>query len=152
MHPKVRVARCLHMGLFIPAASASSRREHNMGFVVARGIVLVVEDEGLIRVNAVQLVEDAGYTPLGASNAEEAIEILKRRDDIRVVFTDVNMCGTRSGVELAHLIRRDWPPIHLIVTSGLAVEAALPIGTRVIRKPYENSRIAALLHELFELE
>ena len=111
--------------------------------------MLVVEDEGLIRVNAVQLVEDAGYTPLGASNAEEAIEILKRRDDIRVVFTDVNMCGTRSGVELAHLIRRHWPPIHLIVTSGLAVEAALPIGTRVIRKPYENSRIAALLHELF---
>jgi CheY-like chemotaxis protein len=140
------------MGPFTPAVSISPRRDHSLGFVVASGIVLVVEDEGLIRVNAVQLVEDAGYTPLEASNAEEAIEILKRRDDIRVVFTDVNMCGSRSGVELAHLIRYRWQPIHLIVTSGLAIEAALPFGTRVIRKPYENSRIAALLHELFELE
>lgn len=123
-----------------------------MGFVVASGIVLVVEDEGLIRVNAVQLVEDAGYTPLEASNAEVAIEILKHRDDIRVVFTDVNMCGSRSGVELAHLIRRYWPPIHLIVTSGLAFDEVLPVGARFVRKPYENNRIADLLHEFFDLE
>jgi len=140
------------MGHLVSVVSAVPPLEQTAGIIMAAAIVLVVEDEALIRMNALQVVEDAGYMALGASNAEDAIEILKRRDDIRIVFTDVNMCGSRSGVELAYLIRRHWPPIHLIVTSGFAMEAELPIGSRFIRKPYENSHITALLHELFNAE
>src|SRR5262249_17101981 len=80
--------------------------------------VLVVEDEFLSRLHAVNLVEDAGYEAIEASNAEEAIAILEARKDIRIVFTDVDMPGTMDGLKLAHAIRTRWPPIELIVTSG----------------------------------
>jgi CheY-like chemotaxis protein len=112
--------------------------------------VLVVDDEALIRMNAVQMIEDAGYIALEASNADDAITILKRHRNIGAVFTDINMSGSRSGLKLAHVIRRGWPPIHLIVTSGLLAKLELPLGARFVHKPYENARVIALLHELFD--
>jgi CheY-like chemotaxis protein len=101
-------------------------------------IVLVVEDELFIRMNAVQMLEDAGYATLEASNADEAILLLESRADIRAVFTDINMSGSMDGLKLAHAIRGRWPPIHLIVTSGLQMpaEAELPSKSRFIGKPY----------------
>jgi two-component system, response regulator PdtaR len=110
---------------------------------------LIVEDEALIRMNAARMVEDAGYLALEASGAEEAIALLKQRPDIGAVFTDVSMSGSRSGLDLAHAIRKRWPPIHLIVTSGFPAQLELPPGAHFVRKPYENTRIIALLHELF---
>jgi CheY-like chemotaxis protein len=80
--------------------------------------VLVVEDEVLSRLHAVDLVEDAGYTAIEASNADEAIAILEARKDIRIVFTDIDMPGSMDGLKLAHAIRKRWPPIELILTSG----------------------------------
>jgi CheY-like chemotaxis protein len=80
--------------------------------------VLVVEDEFFGRLHAVNLVEDAGYTAVEASNTDEAIAILERRKDIRIVFTDINMPGSIDGLKLAHAIRKRWPPIELIVASG----------------------------------
>ena len=68
--------------------------------------VLVVEDEFLSRLHAVNLVEDAGYKAIEASNAKEAIAILEARKDIRIVFTDVDMPGTIDGLKLAHTIRQ----------------------------------------------
>jgi CheY-like chemotaxis protein len=108
------------------------------------GAVLVVEDEAPIRLNATQMIEDAGYSALETSNADDAIKILSDRRDIRVVFTDVSMCGSRRGLKLAQAIRRRWPPIHLIVASGSPTEFDLPAGSRFIRKPYENSRVVAV--------
>ena len=99
--------------------------------------------------NAVQMVEDAGYVALEASNADDAIEILKCRSDIRAVFTDVNMSGSMNGLKLASAIRGRWPPIHLIVTSGLQAELELPNRCSFVRKPYENARVVGILHELF---
>jgi CheY-like chemotaxis protein len=112
--------------------------------------VLIVENEALIRMNAVHMVKDAGYVALEASNADDAIVVLKRRKDIGAVFTDINMSGSMSGLRLAHAVRRRWPPIHLIVTSGLSCQPKLPSGAHFIRKPYENARVIALLHELFD--
>jgi len=60
------------------------------------------------------------------------------------------MSGSPSGLKLAHAIRRRWPPIHLIVTSGLPAPLELPPGAHFVRKPYENARVVALLHELFD--
>ena len=114
-------------------------------------VILVVENEALIRMNAVQMVGDAGYTALEAANAEDAVRKLKRRRDVRAVFTDVNMSGSRSGLRLAHAIRRRWPPIHLIITSGLLAEPELPSGSHFVRKPYENARVVALLNKLFDM-
>jgi CheY-like chemotaxis protein len=134
----------------LPTAATPPKRAR-YGKTLAHGAaILIVEDEALIRMNAIQMVEAAGYIALEASNAGDAIEILKQRGDIGAVFTDVNMSGSRSGLELAHAIRDRWPPIYLIVTSGLLVELELPLGARFVRKPYENARIIALLHELFD--
>lgn len=79
---------------------------------------MVLEDDFLARLHAVTLVEDADFTAIEASNADEAIAILERRKDIRVVFTDIDMPGSMDGLRLAHVIRKRWPPIEHIVTSG----------------------------------
>src|SRR5262245_24663102 len=105
--------------------------------------VLVVEDEFLSRLHAVNLVEDAGYKAIEASNAKEAIAILEARKDIRIVFTDVDMPGTMDGLKLAHAIRTRWPPIELIVTSGHfhLSNAEMPERGRFFPKPYRHQEI-----------
>lgn len=86
-----------------------------------KAVVLVVEDSPMIRMSAVDLVLSAGYEVLEASNADEAIHMLESRDDIDLVFTDVQMPGTMDGIKLSHYIRNRWPPVKLIVASGAAI-------------------------------
>jgi two-component system, response regulator PdtaR len=114
-------------------------------------VVLIVEDEALIRMSAVQMVEDAGFSTAEACNADEATAILERRVDIRVVFTDVTMAGSMDGLRLAHAISGRWPPIYLIVTSGMHIldAAKLPANGRFIPKPYNADQITAALREFF---
>ena len=121
-----------------------------MGSLSEKPVVLIVEDEALIRLNAVDVIEEAGFEAIEAANADEAIRILESRDDICIVFTDVHMPGSMDGLKLAHAIRNRWPPIKLIITSGRVKvsESAVPAGGRFIDKPYEPSRIARTLHEL----
>src|SRR5436190_230748 len=103
-----------------------------------RPIVLIVEDERLIRSTAVDMVEEAGFEAIEASDADEAIRILESRTDIRAVFTDVNMPGSMDGLKLARVVRNRWPPVALIVTSGRSnvPEPDLPEGGRFLPKPY----------------
>jgi two-component system, response regulator PdtaR len=117
-----------------------------------RLVILVVEDEALIRMGAVQMVEDAGFAVVEATNADEAVAILESRSDVRAVFTDIHMAGTMDGLQLSHAIRGRWPPIHLIVTSGLVVPKGtqLPANTRFLGKPYSHEHLAAVLRELFD--
>ncbi len=114
-------------------------------------IILVVEDEIFIRMNAIQMLEDAGYATLEASNADEAILLLESRADIRAVFTDINMSGSMDGLKLAHAIRGRWPPIHLIVTSGLQMPTAaeLPLKSLFIGKPYDSAHGVSMFGQLF---
>lgn len=110
-------------------------------------IVLVVDDESLIRMNAVNLVEQAGFTALEATNADEAIQILSKRNDIYAVFSDVQMPGSMDGIRLLKVIRDRWPPIRLILTSGklLASDTYLPSGSVFIPKPYGLGELRAAL-------
>jgi CheY-like chemotaxis protein len=119
---------------------------------VEKPVVLIVEDEALIRMNARQMLEDAGYEVLDSCDADEAIRILESRNDIRAVFTDITMPGSMDGWKLAHAIRGRWPPIHLIVTSGLKVPdgGILPTNGRFIPKPYSDEQLTAAFRELFE--
>jgi CheY-like chemotaxis protein len=118
-----------------------------------KAVILVVEDEALIRIGAVQMLEEAGFAAVEASNAGDAIRILDLRSDIRAVFTDINLPGTLDGMRLARLVRRRWPPIHLILTSGLVSpkEEELPANGRFIRKPYEIDHVIATIRDLLEL-
>ena len=95
-------------------------------------VVLVVEDENLIRLSALDMVEEAGFEAIAASDADEAIRILESRNDIRAVFTDVHMPGSMDGLRLARVVRNRWPPVALIVTSGRrsVLERERPEGRR----------------------
>jgi two-component system, response regulator PdtaR len=113
-------------------------------------VVLVVEDDAIIRMGAVDLVLSAGYEALEAQDADEAIRILEARSDIDLVFTDVEMPGTMNGIKLSQYIRERWPPVRIIVVSGRAFleESSLPEGSRFFSKPYNDHAITATMAHL----
>lgn len=108
-----------------------------------RPIVLVVEDEPILRMSAVDMVEDAGFEAIEATDATHAVKILESRTDIRIVFTDIDMPRGIDGMELAAAIRNRWPPIHIILTSGhfAARDVRLPADAVFFAKPYEDRRV-----------
>jgi CheY-like chemotaxis protein len=127
------------------------RREFGMGLVEAvRPVVLIVEDEFLLRMDAVDMIAAAGFEVVEAANADQAIDILEARRDITVVFTDIQMPGSMDGLRLAQAVRGRWPPIKIVATSGhLDVsETDLPEGGRFLPKPYSPVQVAGVLREL----
>ena len=118
-----------------------------------KAVVLVVEDSTIIRMGAVDLVLSAGYEALEARDADEAIRILESRNDVDLVFTDVQMPGTMDGIKLSHYIRDRWPPVRLIVASGEAIleESSLPTGSRFFSKPYDSHAITDAMAHLLSI-
>lgn len=106
-------------------------------------VVLVVEDDALVRTLAVELVEEAGFFALEAANANEAIVMLEHRADIALVFTDIDMPGSMDGLKLAHAIRNRWPPIKIVIVSGKSnlSDSELPSNSLFFAKPYPVSRM-----------
>jgi CheY-like chemotaxis protein len=114
---------------------------------VSKPIILIVEDEPLLRMHAVALIEDAGFDTLEARSAEEAIDLLEKRLDIRIVFTDIDLPGEMDGIKLAAAIRDRWPPVELVLTSGQVKVAAEDIPERghFLAKPYDATRLIETL-------
>lgn len=100
--------------------------------------VLVVEDDPLVMLSAVDVIEEAGYRAYQAADADAAIRMLESHDDIRILFTDIEMPGSMDGMALAACIRDRWPPVSIIITSGriLARDVVLPAGGVFLAKPY----------------
>ena len=122
-----------------------------MGLVgTRRPVVLIVEDEFLLRMDAVDMITAAGFEAIEAANADEAIEILEARPDITVVFTDIQMPGSMDGLKLARAVRGRWPPIKIVATSGHVNvgETDLPEGGRFLPKPYSPMQVTGMLREL----
>jgi CheY-like chemotaxis protein len=122
-----------------------------MGLVeLKRPVVLIVEDEFLLRLDAVDMIAAAGYEVLEAGNADEAIEILEAHRDITVIFTDIQMPGSMDGLKLARAVRGRWPPIKIVATSGHVHvnETDLPEGGRFLPKPYSPKQVTGVLREL----
>ncbi|MDU0341930.1 response regulator [Bosea rubneri] len=113
--------------------------------MMSKLVVLIVEDEPLLRMDAADFIEDAGFEVVEATHADEAIDILKARDDIAIVFTDIEMPGSMDGMKLAHAVRSGWPPILLVVASGRVMprEGDLPENVRYLRKPYRPAEVIA---------
>lgn len=113
-------------------------------------VVLVVEDEPLLRILAVEAVEEAGFVAIEARDADEAVAVLESRSDISLLFTDIDMPGSMDGVKLAHAVRGRWPPIKILVVSGKVRlwPFELPSSSRFVGKPY---RAAAMVEELRSL-
>jgi two-component system, response regulator PdtaR len=113
-------------------------------------IVLIVEDEGLVRQMSAYELADAGYQVLEAANSREAMSILESGVGVSVLFTDVNMPGELNGLELARVVHDRWPRVRLLVTSGGARTGPqdVPDDGRFIPKPYSLSRMCSLVAEL----
>jgi CheY-like chemotaxis protein len=107
-----------------------------------RAVILIVEDELLIRMNAVEMIEEAGFEVVEATNADVAI----------VVFTDIQMPGSMNGLKLAAAVRGRWPPIKIIATSGnhAVRDGELPEGSVFLQKPYNAASVGRVLHEMIE--
>ncbi|MEL6059574.1 MULTISPECIES: response regulator [unclassified Methylobacterium] len=110
--------------------------------------VLVVEDDALLRAEAVDLCIEAGFTTYEARNADQAIRILERHSEIRVLFTDIEMEGSMDGLRLAHAVRERWSPVAILVTSGrrTVTKADLPENGLFFAKPYAPDDIVKTLN------
>ena len=112
--------------------------------------VLVVEDEMVLRMRAVDIVEDAGFTAVEAVNADEALSILESRSDISLLFSDIQMPGSMDGLKLAHAVHDRWPSIKIILVSGQVKlsDADKPADSRFFGKPLEVKQMIAELQEM----
>lgn len=113
-------------------------------------VILVVEDEDLLREAAVALAEDAGFKAVAAASADEALAILEARADVRLVFTDIQLPGSMDGLKLAHAVRDRWPPVELILTSGRRRLRPddLPERGRFFAKPYDFNALSRAFQEM----
>jgi len=109
-------------------------------------VVIVVEDEPMVRMAAVGAFEDAGFEVLEGKNAQAAMIILKTEGGrVQALFTDVEMPGPMDGLMLAQQIHLDWPLISVMVASGQVSPGAadMPDGSRFFKKPYDLACVVA---------
>jgi two-component sensor histidine kinase len=112
--------------------------------------VLVVEDEMVLRMRAVDIVHDAGFNPVEAVNADQALSILESRSDISLLFTDIQMPGSIDGLKLAHAVHRRWPSIKIVLVSGKIKLSDIdtPESSRFFGKPLEAAQMIAELQDM----
>jgi len=113
-------------------------------------VVIVVEDEPMVRMAAVGALEDAGFEVLEGKNAQAAMRILETEGGrVQALFTDVEMPGTMDGLMLARQIHTDWPLITVMVASGQVIPGAgeMPENSRFFKKPYDIRTIVAHIRE-----
>ena len=113
-------------------------------------VVLLVEDELLVRDVATAVLEEAGYVVIAADGPKAALLELETGQRIDLMFTDLHMPGGVDGLQLASLVRDRWPQIGLLLTSGrppLSLDA-LPAGGHFVCKPYGAAEVLRHLDEL----
>lgn len=112
--------------------------------------VLVVEDEMILRMRAVNIVEDAGFSAVEATNADQAIKVLESRDDISLLFSDIQMPGSIDGLKLAHAVHERWPAIKIILVSGQVNPSSeeTPENSRFFGKPIDSQKMIAELRDM----
>ena len=105
-------------------------------------VALTVEDELLVQYMLEDALMEAGFDVISTSSADEAMLMLERRDDISLLFTDINMPGSMDGLELAHIVRDRWPPIRIVITTGREPPKRIPSQAKFIMKPYSVDDVA----------
>jgi CheY-like chemotaxis protein len=98
--------------------------------------ILIVEDDVLIRAAAAQYLRGTGFEVLEAVSVEQAIEFL-RAQPVQVVFADVKLQGSQSGLDLMRIVKSDFPDAKILLTSGVVkADEVTTDGTTLLRKPY----------------
>jgi CheY-like chemotaxis protein len=115
-----------------------------------KDLILVVEDEVLIRMDSAETIRDLGFEVIEAVDADHAVSLLETTPGITVLFTDIQMPGSMDGLLLAAVVRDRWPPVALLITSGKISPAtdARPSGARFISKPYSPLQLKDQLHSM----
>ncbi len=114
-------------------------------------VVLLVEDEPLVRMTAADELDDAGFRVLEAKNADEALVVLEAHsDEVQVLFTDVNMPGSMDGMALAERVYQRWPHVLLLISSGYARPHPdeIPDHGRFVPKPYRGETLVRHITEM----
>jgi CheY-like chemotaxis protein len=139
--------------LYLPAStiSPSAETEHTNG-VQARGRVLVVEDDLLVAELAAGMLAELGFETAITHSAKEALERLSGEQRPMLIFTDVVMPGGISGIELAEKVRRRFPELPILLTTGYSEEVAGNHGFPVLQKPYELDSLAGALARVLKRE
>jgi len=109
--------------------------------------VLIVEDEAIVRLELTTQLNEMGYIALAAGDADQAIALLDRHPEISILVTDIRMPGSMDGLRLAHHVRHRWPPIRIIVVSGLLDTelSQLPVDSIFLSKPNAPEDLAQAL-------
>jgi len=112
-------------------------------------LVLIVEDESLIRIDAADTIDRAGFRVLQASSADQALTTLESRGDVGLLYTDIHLPGSMNGLSLAWLVSQRWPSIKLLLTSGYVIQPAdIPVGARFCPKPCADWEIVDAITQL----
>src|SRR3977135_2211313 len=129
-----------------------ARKESNNNMVLNQPTAKCVVGGGemMLGMRAVDIVEDAGFTPIEAVNADVAFAILESRSDIDLLLTDIQMPGTMDGLKLAHAVHARWPSIKIMLVSGQVTptETEKPVNSRFYRKPLKKKKMIAELQEM----
>jgi two-component system, response regulator PdtaR len=115
---------------------------------ISQPIVLVVEDNSLVRVIIADFLEGAGFVVIQAADGAAALLVLASGAEFHVLFTDIRMPGPIDGLGVATRVRAERPGVPIILTSGHGVPEALPTGGRFVSKPYDNRKVVMLLREM----
>ncbi|GJE74471.1 MULTISPECIES: response regulator [Methylorubrum] len=114
----------------------------------AQPVVLLVEDDGLLLMEASDTLAEAGFSVLEAPHADRALDVLKDRPDVGILMTDVDMpMGSMDGFALARLVAHRWPEIPVLIVSGMGTPGPgdMPEGARFIPKPYAPTMLVRTL-------
>jgi CheY-like chemotaxis protein len=115
-------------------------------------LILVVEDDPLLRSYLADELRDSGFRVVQAANADEALSYMHAHSDVSLVMTDVQMPGSLDGLEMAAKLRDAYPDMPVIITSGNAhPDAARGLGT-FIAKPYTFLAVSALVRKMLCIE
>jgi two-component system, response regulator PdtaR len=106
-------------------------------------LILIVENELWLSLDLSETLEGEGYDVIAVANADDAVKVLESRNDIHTIFTDIDLPGSMDGLKLAVAVRDRWPPVNIIVTTGMRAphRDELPARSLFLAKPYCSSQV-----------
>jgi PAS domain S-box-containing protein len=139
--------------LYLPASRATQSNAINKANGVrALGRILIVEDDEVVADLASGMLSELGFETMVTHSAKEALDRLAAGERPKVIFSDIIMPGGINGVELAHKIRKRFPELPILLTTGYSEEAVKTHGFPVLQKPYELESLASALGDLLKRE
>ena len=116
--------------------------------------VLLVEDEGLIRLTLAETLEDAGYTVVEAGTGDEACALLREKPEVDVLLTDIQMPGSADGIDVARSFHALHPNRPVVFMTGrpdmLSRVGRLSESEALLRKPFGSIQMLSALESLLK--